>query len=660
MEAYLYNIPTLSNNDYIFSENVADILSFFDNVKLSDEDNNSILNKNLGEVLYTRFYLAHEGDFTSYNYLVLKHSEDTDPTYLRNPIFYRIKEIETDVNNYFFATCERDLILSDFIHLKNTNIIDAFIKRASLKRFKRLDENNLTFNLGDTVDGVNFYKSEGVNVPKILKDFENLEPSIYNQQVFNWIKNNVSGWLYVFLSARSYNVYNITNPQEVLQIDFTNFKYDPLLNIDSGFKVIALPIIKTNARFLIRIGENEYINLNEQSYSYFTNIVRDGVSNGGESYVYAKKVSNLFPFGFSAFSNFEINASGDLVVSSSNIANSYVLVDGDYISAVSIPFTAQGASYRQGIIWIDTKIKQNLKTEKTLQEITDYRKTFPASMLETEQPIDWKRDPNCWTSDFQSINISAPTGDKFAYDILKLNETELNILQTEVLTPETTKNYTRILPSAESLYSTEYGYNFLGLVTSINDTIVKVNDAYDNFIANNKNFWLQTAFKIGGEVIGGVTGGALAGQSARSMAGGIAGGLLSGATQLLNNHFQLDNLKNAPQSVSNASGNVFFNLSVNNNKYMLEYERALENDLINVANLHHRNGYLVEQYGDINDYLNLRKNFNYIEAELTINSINYSNLITNALTDLIRGGVRLINYNSDLTKIFKTENWEVI
>ena len=120
----------------------------------------------------------------------------------------------------------------------------------------------------------------------------------------------------------------------------------------------------------------------------------------------------------------------------------------------------------------------------------------------------------------------------------------------------------------------------------------------------------------------------------------------------------LDNMKNAPETMSNANGGVCFTMAVAEFGVYAELYEGLDNEL-EVANaMMNMNGYTYNQYGNPRDFDSIRRRFNYIKANIgSLDGVPISNLIRADLRQRFANGIRFWRegINVDYTK----ENYEI-
>ena len=222
-----------------------------------------------------------------------------------------------------------------------------------------------------------------------------------------------------------------------------------------------------------------------------------------------------------------------------------------------------------------------------------------------------------------SLTMKAFEGSTFEYDIQKLNSNKFVFLYDEVIQAEITKFYVRIKPSG--LYTEGTKENFLGIVGSTDMTFSVSNDQWQNYLANNKNFWLQSSFKLIGDAIGTIGHSALAG-SEKGIKGGVATAGFNIVSDMFNTIATYDNMKEAPDALKQSSGNLMFTSNLIELTIYIEIHKVLDCVLENKNDFNILYGFAYDRIGKLEDFDNIRHFYNYIEADVENISAPISNL----------------------------------
>lgn len=365
----------------------------------------------------------------------------------------------------------------------------------------------------------------------------------------------------------------------------------------------------------------------------------------------------------------------------------------------------------------------------SFQRLYDDMVTDP---VEFDIPYDVRKDkgharikencPKLYTAPNSEIRIQC-NGDAVSYTVSDLSlgdkENSLSLLYDEVVQPEISKFYVR--PQAPiGIYDNFYNDNLSGLVSSFDSSIVLVNDAYSAFLASNKNFWLQSFASaltggasglpdswhaghpvsdisrttldqepIGGRFKSPITGryvplgsperpmrtiGSQTVNSTTTVPGymnwssvGFYG--LAVARRLIDTAITIDNVKASPSNMKNSTGNAFFSLATTGLGLYVEQYKLLDADRDRIYDFYYMYGYPVNRTGSVDDYINIRYYFNYIQATLqnvtgkrksTITQERWDipNQIRDELKRIFHRGIRFWNEGTGYEFHYDMENFE--
>lgn len=265
-------------------------------------------------------------------------------------------------------------------------------------------------------------------------------------------------------------------------------------------------------------------------------------------------------------------------------------------------------------------------------------------------------NPKLNGQNFKELVITAANGDTFAYDIQKINSNDILFMYSEPIQPEITRYYMRLKPTGLYLEGTEE--NYTGLVGSTDNGLAFTNDAYAAFIANNKNFFMQSNLKIGFGAVKS-TAGVISQAASGNVAGAVGSGLSAGldiAQSLIDRSMTIDNMKNAPDQLKNANGNVIFNMFATDLGLYVEKYSALEGDLKTANDFMNLYGFTFNSIANVKDYAHIRKYHNYVKAQLQGITGNISNTARDDLRQRFAQGVRF--WNQDEIS-YEYENYEL-
>lgn len=537
------------------------------------------------------------------NYLVLHKLNDNNEIIERR---YYYASVQQDDGNQLIVNISLDDIQTNYFKYKD-QIAPCVINRRHIDRFINVDSNTVKFDLEPTS---HLFENEGNNLPKRLVKRTKLDFNYTNNEEINqWLKDNIKYWVYIFCDRyHQYHTYNPDNGSESITSEgFTTIKS----NNKQDVGCICYPVYKGNGR--IKVYRNQtIITINDEGYGWFADI------NGINSYSFNKKISIIPPINFNLY-NARISGN-DLIDNDNSYTSNFSLagfgikvIIGDYDNKVGVftSFDEQSINFES----------DNYLTDKTFN--------FNKITLKGYRNINF--EPKLLSQDFSELQLKSSDGEIFIYDNQKINNNEIKIVYTEPIQPEITKYYAR-LKAPTGLYIDDTDNNYLGLVGSTDTALNMANTQYANFIANNKNFWMQSNFKM----FQTVTDFAMSSMTQGMSPEGIYGFGKSMVNQIYDRKWMIDNLKASPGSLKNASGNVIFNMAITDlGIYIEEYEALIE-DKIQMYDYFYMNGYFYGHIGNISDYDNTRKYFNYLECDVGVISAPLSEKEKSRLRERLR------------------------
>lgn len=592
-------------------------------------------------------------DILGCNYCVVKRN---------NEYRYYFARATHDSGNQVVLDLELDDIQTNYFKHKNT-IKPCVIERACLNRFKVNNDKTLSFNMGVDSD---LYTDEDITAPKYLYSREELE--ITNDylpaEVRQWLNDNIVAWRYIFLTNNQYKVRNtngdyVTDEDEAIQ----TLKYGRIANNQflrknydtESYKVICVPVFKEfgleTATGLISIYNGDTL------FGTISNNIKGFTSeNDNTSYVLTQKISKISPFDLSPLSQ-----TGQQLIQYEIVNGGLKIIlpkDGIFTHPTHMGFT--GAINFVNFYYTYISVNEYPTNSFTTTEFTipDFKEKFSVNEV-INTPLNYKLNPKLFSTNFYDLNITLPEGDTFTYDILKYGDEKGRCLYTEILQPETTKRYMRLdidENNTNCLYNEAMERNYLGVTSSVNNSVPYSNDQYSAFLSQNKNFWAQSNWKIfgsavSGAITGGIGGAMLGGSRSKAgVFGAISGGVSSAVLGAIDRAYTIDNMRKAPQSVSNMSGDIFTNLSVNDYNLAVEVYKPLERDLIVTNQYLNMYGFNFGEIGNVSDYDNIRSRFNFVQASPDTITAPISNIEKTRLREKLNKGVRF--WNSDTIDYF--------
>ncbi len=306
-----------------------------------------------------------------------------------------------------------------------------------------------------------------------------------------------------------------------------------------------------------------------------------------------------------------------------------------------------------GLFFGSNQTKKELETsDYSLIENTNL---YKPNVIKAQAP-NLTYNPKLNSQNFKELIITAANGDEFTYDIQKISAYEASFLYSEPIQPEITRYYMRLNPTGLYLEGTEE--NYTGLVGSTDNGLAFTTDQYAAFLANNKNFFMQSNLKIG---IGAVksTAGVISQAASGKIAGAVGSGLSAGldiAQSLIDRSMTIDNMRSAPDQMKNANGNVLFNMFATDLGLYVEKYSALDGDLKTANDFINLYGFSFDSIANVKDYVHIRKYHNYVKAQLQGITGNISNTARDDLRQRFANGIRFWNQD-EIT--YQYENYEL-
>ena len=560
-------------------------------------------------------------------------------------VIIKLNEEEQEIERrYFFAKCSQDSSTQMFVQLNlddiqtnyipnRNNLNECIIKRAHLNRWIENEDNTITF---DNSLNSDLFINEDFTPSQLVKTREKLTFKESEDNLLNeWLNNNVLYWVYIFIDPNhNYKIFNENGAYTAQGKEFVEYYFLNDQHIETG--ILFYPVFKDNDSHIRVTQVVSDTRLNIEINSAGETIFRN--ENNNVEYFYSKKISPIFK---DYFTNYTINEK-ILTLNSDNYINGFAIFDSHLRAFSSESFsTSAGVQFVSGLFTSGIYGKDIISCDYELSE----KFTFNKNEI-IEQDANIIHEPKILGSNFKKLNLCFSDGNSFEYDIQAIGDKNIELLYSELIIPEVTKYYARL--KSIGIYQEPTQKNFNGLVGSVDNSLSLINDAYSNFIANNKNYWLQSTGSILSSGVNALIGGINANPLA--VVGGIGGAIASG----INAYTTYDNIKNQKSQKDNASGNILFNSFIMNLGLYVEIYSALESDLKTAYNYFLKYGYKYGKLGKISDFDNIRALYNYISVEFDNININISNKEKERLKNKLNS-IRF--WDSDLIR-YNKENYE--
>lgn len=661
-------------------------------------------------------------ELMGYNYLILKDLNQ-NPTHRYIYFFIDKVEYISGGDTNSDTTIRLDLTM-DVLNTYMLDIAwddGALIERASLDRWL-WDENHeyLYYNFRS---GSSFrLDDEGeAKCSKVLINRENLQvlSSEYssNKEAYDWINQNVQCWEYVFLDKNhDYTYKNLYLNQNPVLRERYFFNYNMFSKAGSctvpDYGLLAVPIYKDPNHKIV-------CHFKIDNHDIYTEVSHDGLAafrnlNNDASYFFMDKYGLMCPLHLKGFTcriegnNLVID--GEPSGGSVGVGSGVQFFTKDYINCLQ---TEKYGNYNYKGVFIGGKATPDIPSETAKYSGKGFTNGISRKelMIDPGYFIPEAMCPRLYSSNYSSVVVKC-VGDEIEYSWMDLGgDGKFSLLYTEVIQPEITKYYVRI-KAPYGVYSEYSNYNYSGLVSTADTSIAIVNSAYAEFLANNKNYWLMSFANALGGGVGGLldayhpahptetidtitrdlkakggrfrspTTGRFVGMDSpeRPLVGtgfgrevtktitkpawtdwsSVAGYGIKVATGVLNSAFTISNVKASPSNMKNSTGNGYFTYYTAGFGLYVEAYKALYIDIYRCCQYHHMYGYKYGKFGNVNDFINIRKYFNYIQADLQniTGKIGYNipNQVRDEIKHIFGQGVRLWNVTDHMFDFYETGN----
>lgn len=577
------------------------------------------------------------------NYAIIRSLDETGQA--TSYYYYYITSATINSNNQISLDLQLDTVQTYYFN-PSIEFSDCLINRAHLNRF--IDNGDGTVSFDGTETSCLFKGEENSELPKRLVKRSKLKLKYTGSSIFDdWVEENVAFWVYVFLDKQhQYKIKNIDDSNQ--DADYRsiwlayNFKKGEYI---SDLGVVVFPVMASNKHIYIEY-ESIKIDLSQTAFEYFRNAINPEQGKDISSYFFNIKFSLVSPFRNSSNANYRLDENGNLVFNAfyKYEADNFIMAGGSRIVRI------------QG----DLGLVAGLVQDSDPIESEDYELTATFNFNKNEiigANKNTKFNPKLLNSNYKELHITGQNGEEYSYDVQKINSNNISILYSEPIQPEVTKYYARI-KAPSGLYIEATNESYLGLIGSSDNGLSIANNTYAQFLANNKNFWMQSNLNIFENAMKGAIGGAISskGKVSSAVTAGIGAGI-GALDSIVERHYTIDNMKNAPNSIKNANGNIIFNNLVNEMRLYIEEYEALSKDIDSANENMFVNGFNYEILDNIKNYDHIRKYFNFVQAEVeNIGGISISNNAREDLRQRFRNGVRF--WNSDNIQ-YDLENYEI-
>lgn len=669
--------------NYAFDDTYSNIRLFDDKVSrerffdAAEGSTQIVDNFNAGDLLYTQIIFdAQDSEplqkLLNYNYAIVKLLDENKSVSSNNEtLYFHIKKSRQASQQRIICDVELDPFMTYWYDIEFS---DCLITRAHLDRFIRNEDDTFKFD-GRAISNL-FEREDIKDLSKRLVDRAKLKmfSKSDNQTTKNlceWIDNNVAYWVYAVIDSQSYVASNGN-------VDIENTYFYKNSSSEESFSYttacVCYPVMKSIFKSIKFEASGSDAQRGVDAGWGASSLTQFLLKNNGFTHVKTLKISIKPPFDLN-------NAVFDYTIENESILgfnyeylkiknrllgnNKYYLFSTQQ-NNINDTFFISGLDWGLLIYNKDYQTEINFECNINLPQI-EFNKE---EIINQDRNI--KFNPKLNNSDFKSLNITF-AGNTFELPIDKINTTNPKFTYKEMITADLTKGICRFVSEDnENVFNEKYSQSFNGFVFTNDLSLPMSNSQFEMYLANNKNAYLSfqaqqnynlTSAALRGSSIGVqsiarasvnplnlVTGGA-------QIMENIGSAFLSNALNQTQFNLTIDNMKNAPENLVNANGNVAFITATAEFGIYVELYSALESELKIANDYAFENGYYFNQYGNIKDYCCTRKYFNYIEAVPDNIIGKVSNEIKQRIKSIISRGVRFWHVDEIS---YSKENYELM
>lgn len=588
-------------------------------------------------------------DLARKNYAIIKVLEGTldNPTNVRY-FYYGATNCQIGANGLVTYDLEEDTIQTILFN-PDLRIADSFVERCHLDRFVVTDytpEDDPLYSFNFKQNSLLFEREPIQSCPLRPTEKRKLKV-VYDKggsnglNIFDtWFNDNVSHWVYYFMSA---NVdYKQTDGSHSEDFRFHELHYQTRgwgFGIAGGFVVFCVPVYKT--QHVIKNLDGDILGSHVEAFL---------ANNNGYANVFAIKNSIVPPFMFNSLNasqNYEIDDLGNMVLHCNTwYGNEIDDTWGGFFFKVYSPTDERSIFYVQ---------IQDITTPITLySELQFYEDTF------TRQEIrNWTNegDPKLYNEDYSTYHIYFG-GQTYDMPVSKTSNLPA-FAYYEPLTPDITKFYLTFDVNSsygENKYPSENVYNentekdYTGFVGCLDTSMWFSKEKLDEWLAQNKNNLqifqnnqelarknanISAGMGVVGSLVGGIVGAGASPTPAGvvgALTGAVTGIAMSGLkrkqtewnleNEAINRGLTIDNMRQSPASLSALNSNIVLIQGVDEFGLYIEFQEMLPEQQNVVIDYLKRYGYSVNKIGDIMSYIstsnrNLKRDkYVYIKGEL--------------------------------------------
>lgn len=605
-------------------------------------------------------------DLINKNYAIIKAFNNSYTYYF----YYRVNSGDIGANGQVSYSLTLDTIQT-YLPNQGLDIQGAFIQKSHLDRWIDNGDGTVTFN--GKADSKLFEREEIKEVAKRLVSRAKLQMyTSENTELCDWLNDYVDAWVYVVIDAgHGYK----TKDSEDFKIDSTRFFRDIYSDesYDYSTACVCFPLykyIQAQIRFASNTASGEIKHWSEHALISFLN------NNGNYSYVKCVKISLKPPFDLNSETiKYTIDTETvldatlqylTLTTSSTNVTGLYSLSD------IKINNKWFSPAIGDGLLIYDKDYLNPIKLKTTL---TIPNNTFNKDNVTGVGGVgvnkNKKFNPKLNASDYKSLVLTF-AGATYEMDLQKINQDSvIEFEYIEMITADITKGLCRFKSSSNNdIFSLDYSKSFNGFIFTNDLSLPISNGQLDSYLANNKNAYLsfqnqqtlastQYAIRSANNITNLV-------KDPVNLINGtqnILTDTVSTAVNIAYNQAQfdlsIDNMRNAPQTLMNANGNVSFVSAVAEFGIYAELYEGLDTELEMANDIMFRDGYNYNRFDDLRSQLNIRRYFNYVKAIIgSLSGIPMSEESRKDFKQRFASGLRFWYIKNQPTIDYTKENYE--
>lgn len=647
-------------------------------------------------------------DLANKNYAIIKVTQyievvENDVTTTQEKInyfYYFVQNSSIGLFNQVAYDLQLDSVQTYYFN-PNIDFKGNFINKAHLDRW--IDNGDGTISFNGTVTSDLFEREEIKQVAKrlvykerLILDTDELVIPTDNHSDSVWDFEKTFVWVYIYLDGQfNFDGTDISYSFPVLGQENGALTQKTLDRAYSGDSILPTAILAypINGGYLANY-KSIYVN-NTSATAEYVDVSLS--SDYGGFYEFCKNNSNIFSYiksiklSIKPALNFnEIKYTGNVSLETDNITFLFEnngLQDGitnasgitEFLLTGTFNRTGRDGEYttgtQSGLFYITfdntTPFKLKMQNTNNLPKLSFNKNEIQTSLKNKNY------NPKLNSVDYKELSIRIG-GSSHIFDFQKLNNDNPKFLYYEPLTCDTTKaiiNY--VSESNNEIFSTYYSQSLNGLIYSNDMSLPIANSQFSQYLANNKNAYLSFQNQQNQSVLNSLLGMATSGISntanninsvtnaskktfnramnsadlnMQNMGISMVGqGLSIGLNQYYaQTQFDLsmDNMKNAPNTISNANGSAIFANTFEKYGIYAEIYEGINAELEISNDIMYRDGFTYNRFGNIKDFDNIRKYFNYVKAVIgNIGGIAISNNARNDLRQRFMNGIRF--WNSD-------------